>query len=393
VMFFVERGSQIIALVNAVVDSIGAIASGSLGAAASAIEKALAKAIPVAIGFLAALLGVTGITDKVRTIIAKAQGPVHKAIDWLINKAMGLVKAAGKLLEVGKGKDEKGDRGEKSKGIDNQTKQPQGPDERTRDQKDQDVIRAVHQANIFLGGSNHTAQAIQNHFLKLKDTFRLTKLEIRFRKGSNIQIHGEVNPSRDEEFTFPLIDKINKSILDIENSIVKTSISGFTGAQIFPGFNDQLIAIKKQRDQSFTALSSEGITAFLAFQELFTISKDSTALEERVQERQKAVNAVVQATHIPPQSYTRGKHWKGNSEQQRRSSSENSGPGQFLYSMTAARVQQLERETLLTGEIGREGSTYHAYKRFSVVIGYANGTEAYELRAELSGGSIHSHPR
>ena len=393
-MFFVERGSQIISLVNAVVDSIGAIASGSLGAAASAIEKALAKAIPVAIGFLAALLGVTGITDKVRTIIAKAQGPLHKAIDLLIHKAMGLVKAAGKLLGVGKGKDEKGDdRTKKIKDPSDQTKQLQGPDERTRDQKDQDVIRAVHQAHTFLSGSNHTAQAIQNYFLKLKDNFRLTKLEIRFRKGSNIQIHGEVNPSRDEEFIYPLINKINQSLLSTENLITKASVSGFTGAQIFPGFNDQLLQIKEHLDRAFTELSSEGITAFLAFQELFTISKDSIALEESVQERQKAVDAVIRAAHISPQNYSRGKHWKGNSEQQRRSSSDNSGPGQFLYSITTARVQQLERKTLLTGEIGREGSTYHAYKRFGMVIGYANGVEAYELRAELSGGSIHSHPR
>jgi Domain of unknown function (DUF4157) len=102
VMFFVERGSQIIALVNAVVDSVGAIADGAIGVAASAVENALSKALPVVISFLAALLGVTGITEKIRAVIAKVQAPVHKAIDWLINKAVGLVKAAGKFLGFGK---------------------------------------------------------------------------------------------------------------------------------------------------------------------------------------------------------------------------------------------------------------------------------------------------
>jgi Domain of unknown function (DUF4157) len=102
IMFFVERGSQIIALVNAVVDSVSAIADGAIGVAASAVENALSKALPVVISFLAALLGVTGITEKIRAVIAKVQAPVHKAIDWLINKAMGLVKAAGKFLGVGK---------------------------------------------------------------------------------------------------------------------------------------------------------------------------------------------------------------------------------------------------------------------------------------------------
>ncbi len=102
VMFFVERGSQIMALVNAVVDSVSAIADGAIGVAASAVENALAKALPVVISFLAALLGVTGITEKIRAVIAKVQAPVHKAIDWLINKAYSLVKSAGKLLGFGK---------------------------------------------------------------------------------------------------------------------------------------------------------------------------------------------------------------------------------------------------------------------------------------------------
>jgi Domain of unknown function (DUF4157)/DNA/RNA non-specific endonuclease len=107
IMFFVERGSQIITLVNAVIDSVTAIAGGAIGAAASAVENALSKAVPVVISFLAALLGVTGISEKIRSIIAKIQAPVNKAIDWVIQKAYNLVKAAGKLL--GFGKDKKAD--------------------------------------------------------------------------------------------------------------------------------------------------------------------------------------------------------------------------------------------------------------------------------------------
>ena len=61
-MFFIERGTQIIALVNAIIDSIAAIAKGSIGVAATLVENALAKAIPVAIGFLASLLGLGDIS-------------------------------------------------------------------------------------------------------------------------------------------------------------------------------------------------------------------------------------------------------------------------------------------------------------------------------------------
>ncbi|MBE7169597.1 MAG: DUF4157 domain-containing protein [Williamsia sp.] len=108
IMFFVTRGSQIMALVNAVIDSVTAIAQGAIGVAAKAVENALAKALPVAISFLASLLGLGGISEKIKSIIARIQAPVNAAIDWVIHKAVALVKAAGKLLGgLGKGKGDK----------------------------------------------------------------------------------------------------------------------------------------------------------------------------------------------------------------------------------------------------------------------------------------------
>lgn len=79
VMFFINRGSQILALVNAVIDSIAAIAKGAVGVAAGFVENALAKAIPVAIGFLASLLGLGDPSKPVRGFIEKARAPVNKA--------------------------------------------------------------------------------------------------------------------------------------------------------------------------------------------------------------------------------------------------------------------------------------------------------------------------
>lgn len=104
VMFFINRGSQIMALVNAIIESMGAIAKGSLDTAAQWIENALAKAIPVAIGFLASLLGLGDVSGTVRKTIDKAQSPVNKAMDWVIGQAFKLVKAAGKLVSGGFGK-------------------------------------------------------------------------------------------------------------------------------------------------------------------------------------------------------------------------------------------------------------------------------------------------
>lgn len=98
IMFFVERGSQIIALVNAVIDSITAIASGAIGGAAAMVEDALAKGIPVVIGFLASLLGLGGISDKIKSVIEAIRKPIGEAIDWVIHKAVSLLKAGGKFV-------------------------------------------------------------------------------------------------------------------------------------------------------------------------------------------------------------------------------------------------------------------------------------------------------
>jgi hypothetical protein len=108
IMFFVEHGKQILDLLNAIIDSIAAIAKGQIAAAAAWVEKSLARTIPVIIGFLAALLGVGGITEKIKEIIEAIRKPINEAIDWVINKAVDLVKGVGGLLGFGK-KDEKKD--------------------------------------------------------------------------------------------------------------------------------------------------------------------------------------------------------------------------------------------------------------------------------------------
>ena len=107
VMFFINRGSQILSLVNAIVDSMAAIVKGNISVAATFVENALAKAVPVAIGFLAGLLGLGDPSKPVKNTIEKAQSPVNKAIDWVIHQAVKLVKAAGKLVKGMFGKKDK----------------------------------------------------------------------------------------------------------------------------------------------------------------------------------------------------------------------------------------------------------------------------------------------
>ncbi|MGH2941892.1 MAG: phage tail protein, partial [Solirubrobacteraceae bacterium] len=88
VMFIVERGAELMEFVNSVLDSIGAIAKGSIGAVVEKVEGALARALPLAISFLASLLGLGGISEKIRSIIDAVRGPINKAIDVVVGGAV-----------------------------------------------------------------------------------------------------------------------------------------------------------------------------------------------------------------------------------------------------------------------------------------------------------------
>jgi hypothetical protein len=99
IVFVVNRASQIVAFVSAVVDSVAAIVAGNLGAATAAVEDALARAIPVAIGLLASLLGLGDPSKPVKATVDKARSPIEKAMDWVITQAARLVKAPGNVVK------------------------------------------------------------------------------------------------------------------------------------------------------------------------------------------------------------------------------------------------------------------------------------------------------
>lgn len=114
VMFFIENINRILDFVEAIIDSVYNIATGAIGSAADWIEKALARAVPIIIGFLARLLGLSGLTEKIRGFILKVQTRIDKAIDKVIEKIVGGIKnlvglgkaAVGKLVEWWKQKKE-----------------------------------------------------------------------------------------------------------------------------------------------------------------------------------------------------------------------------------------------------------------------------------------------
>ncbi len=100
--FFFQKAKDMIALVSAITQSILNIARGNIAFVAVAVENALASIIPLAIGFLASLLGIGDLANKVKAIITKIRLRIDQAIDALIDKA----KAFGKsILNKIQGKD------------------------------------------------------------------------------------------------------------------------------------------------------------------------------------------------------------------------------------------------------------------------------------------------
>ncbi|MFI7115917.1 hypothetical protein [Amycolatopsis sp. NPDC049868] len=96
VMFFVDKAAQIKEFVSSVLDSVESIARGGAGAVAGLIERTLAKALPMVLGFLASLLGLGGISEKIKSILEKVQAPVGKVIDTVVGT---IVKAGKKIFK------------------------------------------------------------------------------------------------------------------------------------------------------------------------------------------------------------------------------------------------------------------------------------------------------
>lgn len=85
---FQQYINEILNIVSRVLDGIEDIARGSIDTAASFLENALGSALPVAIGFLANLLGLGRLGERIREMLQRVQEMVNGAIDWLIERAI-----------------------------------------------------------------------------------------------------------------------------------------------------------------------------------------------------------------------------------------------------------------------------------------------------------------
>jgi len=100
VMFFVNNASRIAKFVDTVIDSVADIVRGNVSGVVNKINDVLGQMVPIIIGFLASVIGLGGIGQKIREIVQKLQKPVNKALDFVIKTGL---KLAGPLIRGLKG--------------------------------------------------------------------------------------------------------------------------------------------------------------------------------------------------------------------------------------------------------------------------------------------------
>ena len=96
---FIEKLREMLEIVNSFVAGVANIARGNIADAANFLEAALARAIPVAIGFLANQVGLRGLGARIAEMIGGLRDRVNAAIDWLIDRA---ISVGGAILQAGR---------------------------------------------------------------------------------------------------------------------------------------------------------------------------------------------------------------------------------------------------------------------------------------------------
>ncbi|MBD1909760.1 DUF4157 domain-containing protein [Leptolyngbya sp. FACHB-16] len=196
VMFFIERWQQILDLANAVFNSISSIVAGKIGAAIKFVEQSMAKSLPVIISFMARLLGLGGISNRIRNIIKRIQKPLDRAMNRIVDLVM---KFARKLF----GKKQKNGKS----------------DDRTDLQKKEDLQKALKEAEKQLKDPNATTRKIKKALPKIKSSFNLKRIELinndRGGNNNNFYIQAEINPI-DNTAVVPLVTKMQEVKVEFE---------------------------------------------------------------------------------------------------------------------------------------------------------------------------------
>ncbi|MFH8472086.1 hypothetical protein [Streptomyces sp. NPDC018000] len=188
VTFIVNQGAQIVEFVNAVLDAVVAIANGGSAGVPKMVEAALAASVPLLIGFLASLLGIGGLANKVKSVFHAVARPVNRAIDKIVGF---IAKAARKIWSKFKNKNKKKEDKQQNKKLDDKpspkilvpfnmvgeahtlTFSPKG--------RDVDVLMASANEDLFIDKFSRVHVAIDN-FKHYMETIEDKAVKERFQK-------------------------------------------------------------------------------------------------------------------------------------------------------------------------------------------------------------------
>ena len=185
IVFFVEKREEIKAFVQAILDTLEAICEGAPAVMAQMIENALAKMIPVLLGFLASLLGIGGIPSKIKKIITKLKMPIDKTIGGIFS---------GAAVFFGGGKSKKGKIARKGKGQKNRAKGSQGKkakDKKSQQDNPQKRMRAAGKATQRLAHNKRDPDAVNQNINQIKTKHKLHELKLTKKGKKKYEIKGK----------------------------------------------------------------------------------------------------------------------------------------------------------------------------------------------------------
>jgi hypothetical protein len=172
---FIKYLREMLEIVNSFVEGVVDIASGNITTAANYLERTLARAVPIIIGFLANQVGLNGIGQRVGEMIGRAQEMVDQALTWLVNRA---VDTGFNLIDrlMGRGAGE--------------------PDARTLEEKQADVDRATTDAQALLDDQSLGIEGVNRRLPDIRTRYRLNRIELIPAENGQYHIDVEINPRR-----------------------------------------------------------------------------------------------------------------------------------------------------------------------------------------------------
>lgn len=182
-----EKREDIKLFVQAILDTLKAICDGAPAVMAMMIEQALAKMIPVLLGFLASLIGVGGIPSKVKKIVTTLKAPVDKTIGGIFGGAAAF---------FGGGKSKKGKTARKGKSTNSQG--TKSKDTKAKDKKNKDKKQPQNDAQKQIKGAGNQTQnlarnlrdpdAVNQKLSGIKSKHKLKQLKLTKKGKINIKL-------------------------------------------------------------------------------------------------------------------------------------------------------------------------------------------------------------